>query len=49
MDLTHVIAERENKKIYRDGAKAIKVFAEGYSKADILNLSLIHISEPTRH
>ena len=34
MDLTHVIAERENKKIYRDGAKAIKVFAEGYSKAD---------------
>ena len=37
MDLTHVIAERENKKIYRDGGKAIKVFAEGYSKADILN------------
>ena len=28
MDLTHVIAERENKKIYRDGGKAIKVFAE---------------------
>ena len=40
MDLTHVIAERENKKIYRDGAKAIKVFAEGYSKADILNEAL---------
>ena len=40
MDLTHVIAERENKKIYRDGDKAIKVFAEGYSKADILNEAL---------
>ena len=24
MDLTHVIAERENKKIYRDGAKALR-------------------------
>ena len=34
MDLTHVIAERENKKIYRDGAKAIKVFAEGYVPRD---------------
>lgn len=40
MDLTHVIAERENKKIYRDGGKAIKVFAEGCSKADILNEAL---------
>ncbi len=40
MDLTHVIAERENKKIFRDGDKAIKVFAEGYSKADILNEAL---------
>ena len=32
MDLTHVIAERENKKIYRDGAKAIKVFAKGTAR-----------------
>lgn len=40
MDLSNVIAVRETKKVYRDGDKAIKVFAEGYSKADILNEAL---------
>ncbi len=40
MNLDNVIAERSKKKIYRDGDKAIKVFDEGYSKADILNEAL---------
>ncbi len=40
MDFSNVIAVRDNKKIYRDGDKAIKVFSEGYSKADILNEAL---------
>lgn len=40
MDLSNVIAVRETKKVYRDGDKAIKVFAEGYNKADILNEAL---------
>ncbi|MBQ7935749.1 MAG: phosphotransferase [Clostridia bacterium] len=35
-----VIAERSNKIIYRDGDRAYKVFAVGYSKADILNEAL---------
>lgn len=40
MKLETVIATRPNKTIYRDGDKAIKVFAEGFSKADILNEAL---------
>ncbi len=40
MNLDNVIAERPKKKIYRDGDKTIKVFDEGYSKADILNEAL---------
>ncbi len=40
MDLSNVIAVRDNKKVYRDGDKAIKVFAAGFSKADILNEAL---------
>lgn len=40
MKLDKVIAVRTDKTIYRDGDKAIKVFNEGYSKADILNEAL---------
>lgn len=35
-----VIAERANKTVYRDGNRCIKLFAEGYRKADILNEAL---------
>ena len=37
MNLNVVIAQRPDKTIYRDGDKCIKVFSEGYAKADILN------------
>ena len=40
MNLDHVIAERGLKTIYRDGDRVLKVFALGYSKADILNEAL---------
>lgn len=40
MNLNKVIAVRNNKTIYRDGDKAIKVFEDSYSKADILNEAL---------
>ncbi|MDO5560719.1 MAG: aminoglycoside phosphotransferase family protein [Oscillospiraceae bacterium] len=40
MNLNNVIAERAEKKIYRDGDKVIKLFNEGYSKSDILNEAL---------
>ncbi|MCR4720460.1 MAG: phosphotransferase [Lachnospiraceae bacterium] len=40
MKLQNVIATRSNKTIYRDGDKCIKVFNEGYNKADILNEAL---------
>lgn len=40
MKLDKVIAVRNDKTIYRDGDKAIKVFNEDYSKADILNEAL---------
>ena len=40
MKLDKVIAIRNDKTIYRDGDKVIKVFNEGYSKADILNEAL---------
>ena len=42
MKLDNIIAERINKKIYRDGNKCIKVFDESYSKADVLNEALNH-------
>lgn len=42
MKLDRVIAVRNNKTIYRDGDKCIKVFGEGYSKADVLNEALGH-------
>ncbi len=40
MKLDNVIAERKNKKIYRDADKVVKVFDSDYSKADILNEAL---------
>ena len=40
MNLNNIISERENKKIYRDGDLAIKVFDKEFSKADILNEAL---------
>ena len=40
MNLEQVIAERKTKTIYRDGDRAIKVFNQSYSKADILNEAL---------
>ena len=40
MKLDRVIAVRNNKTIYRDGNKCIKVFNSEYSKADVLNEAL---------
>ena len=40
MKLDSVIAVRNSKTVYRDGDKCIKVFNEGYSKADVLNEAL---------
>lgn len=47
MKLEKVIAVRTSKTIYRDGKYAVKVFDEGYSKADILNeaLNLARVEE----
>ncbi|MCD7828570.1 MAG: phosphotransferase [Clostridiales bacterium] len=39
-NLDRVIAVRNNKTVYRDGGKAIKVFDAAYKKADILNEAL---------
>ena len=40
MNLERVIAVRTDKTVYRDGDKAIKVFNEDYSKANVLNEAL---------
>ena len=40
MKLDRVIAVRNNKTIYRDGDRCIKVFNSDYSKADGLNEAL---------
>ncbi len=40
MKLDRVIAVRNNKTIYRDGERCIKVFNTEYSKADVLNEAL---------
>ena len=40
MNLDRVIAVRNNKTIYRDGDRCIKVFSTEYSKADVLNEAL---------
>ncbi len=42
MTAQHLIFERADKKIYREGDKLIKQFAPTYSKADILNEALNH-------
>lgn len=40
MKLDTIIAERKDKKIYRDGNLSIKVFDESYKTADVLNEAL---------
>lgn len=40
MNLDRVIAVRNNKTVYRDGNRTLKVFDADYSKADILNEAL---------
>ena len=40
MKLDKIIAVRTGKTVYRDGDRVIKVFENGYSKADILNEAL---------
>ena len=40
MKLDRVIAVRNNKTVYRDGDKCVKVFDANYSKADVLNEAL---------
>lgn len=40
MTLDRVIAVRNNKTIYRDGGRCVKVFNDNYSKADVLNEAL---------
>ena len=47
MKLDNVIAVRNNKTIYRDGDRCIKVFDKDFSKADVLNeaLNLARIEE----
>lgn len=47
MNLDNVISVRANKTVYRDGDLAVKVFAEEYSKADVLNeaLNLARVEE----
>lgn len=40
MNLDRMIAVRNNKIVYRDGDRCLKVFQEDYSKADVLNEAL---------
>ena len=40
MNLDRMIAVRNNKTVYRDGDRCLKVFQEDYSKADVLNEAL---------
>ena len=40
MNLDRVIAVRNNKTIYRDGDRCVKIFNTEYSKADVLNEAL---------
>lgn len=37
MEFGNIIAERENKTVYHNGDKTVKVFAENFSKASIVN------------
>lgn len=51
MKLERIIAVRTTKTIYRDKDKVIKVFNEGYSKADVLNeaLNQARVEETSLH
>lgn len=40
MNLDRIIAVRNDKTVFRDGDRCVKVFNEGYSKADVLNEAL---------
>ncbi len=40
MNLDRIIAVRNNKTVYRDGDRCLKVFDSDYSKADVLNEAL---------
>ncbi|MBQ7386035.1 MAG: aminoglycoside phosphotransferase, partial [Ruminococcus sp.] len=40
MKLDRVIAVRNNKTVYRDGDRCVKVFNKDYSKQDVLNEAL---------
>lgn len=40
MNLDRIIAVRNNKTVYQDGERTLKVFSEDYSKADVLNEAL---------
>lgn len=40
MNLDRIIAVRNNKTVYRDGERAIKVFDKDYAKSDVLNEAL---------
>ena len=40
MDLDRIIAVRNNKTVYRDGDRCLKVFDSSFSKADVLNEAL---------
>jgi aminoglycoside phosphotransferase (APT) family kinase protein len=46
-NLNHLIADRQNKKIYRDGDKTIKIFNEDFSASNVLNeaLNLAYVGE----
>jgi Ser/Thr protein kinase RdoA (MazF antagonist) len=43
MNPTQKLADRPDKKIYRDGNKTVKLFDSNYSKSDILNEALNHV------
>lgn len=40
MNLDRMIAVRNNKTVFRDGDRCLKVFTEGFSKADVLHEAL---------
>jgi tRNA A-37 threonylcarbamoyl transferase component Bud32 len=46
-NLNNLLADRQNKKIYRDGDKTIKIFNEDFSAANVLNeaLNLAYVGE----
>lgn len=40
MKAENIIAKRQNKTVYRDGDRTVKIFNEDFSKADVLNEAL---------